>query len=442
MNGDPPTIRDFMLSLDYPFEFDEVQLRVAEKKLAIAALPFSIREFHDIRARGGSKTFDTMIIALYLASLGFEGIWFAALAKQMEQPKKYLKKIVERSYLKYLISDLMKESVIFQTGGELRIYNLTEDNARSPRADFIIYDELARADPDAYNAASSILSVTQLGLIINISTPCKTTIEEQRYEIIKRREIHHNEVLTSELWWNDISFLARKKEWYEEQKKILPGWYFRQEHECSHELPMGAVFQNVNYGEYPDWLMEDIKNQWLCSGVDWNPVAGHWVAGGKWTKDLRNFVVLEEHDIGQGYAVDMNIEQFHVIALRGVNGDHLTMEEGGINEEYTKWFKKMQDVVNLGYPEQNYHYEEWDSAGLNKLQAVTYIIQNGITIWVDKVRFPNLAKMIEDCQWDPDSPEPKIKKDASNSPHALDAFLHAISKRNRNVAEVEMGRFY
>jgi hypothetical protein len=401
-----------------------------------------LREILDKRARGESKTFDTTELALYLASLGFKGIWFGAAKDQIEQPKKYMKFIIENSYLKYLISDLLKESVSFQTGGTLKLKNLTEMNARSSRADFIVYDEEAQADRDAYNAAVNILAGSELSLIIHISTPCKATVFEENYSRLQVREITSGEQFIFSRTWEDASWLRAKSDWYKEQQKILPKWYFDQEHLAEFTSPLGAVFKNVNYGEYPDWLMEDIKSQWLCSGVDWNPVAGHWVVGGKWTKDLRNFVVLEEHDIGQGYAVDMNIEQFHVIALRGVNGNHLTMEEGGINEEYTKWFKKMQDVVNLGYPEQNFHYEEWDSAGLNKLQAVTYIIQNGITIWVDKVRFPNLAKMIEDCQWDPDSPEPKIKKDASNSPHALDAFLHAISKRNRNVAEVEMGRFY
>lgn len=426
-----------MLSLDYPFEFDEVQLRVAEKKLTLALLPFSIREFHDIRARGGSKTFDTMIVALYLASLGFEGIWFAALAKQMEQPKKYLKQIVERSYLKYLLSDLMKESVFFQTGGELRIYNLTEDNARSPRADFIVYDELARADSDAYNAASSILSVTQLGLIFNISTPCKATIEEKRYDIIKRREIVHNEELISELWWSDISFLARKKEWYDEQKRLLPGWYYRQEHECSHESPMGAVFKNVEYGRVPDWLMDAVEDEPVRSGLDWNPVAGHVIVGIKWTKDLKHCVVMEEANIGQGYSTEMTMEQWNVIKLKASFGNHLNYECSGINEFYVKWVNKMKS--DFAFPDQNWHSEEWDSAGINKLKIATFIIQNAICIWVDKIRLPLTAKGIEDCQWDPESPTPKLKKDKAASPHFLDAFLHAASEENRRDTKITFG---
>ncbi len=48
--------------------------------------------------------------------------------------------------------------------------NLTELNARSARADFIIYDEEAQADEDAYNAAVNILAGSPLGIIIHIST--------------------------------------------------------------------------------------------------------------------------------------------------------------------------------------------------------------------------------------------------------------------------------
>ena len=55
MKGNPPTIREFMLSLDYPFEFDEWQFRIAEKKIALNYFPFDLREYHDIRARGGSR---------------------------------------------------------------------------------------------------------------------------------------------------------------------------------------------------------------------------------------------------------------------------------------------------------------------------------------------------------------------------------------------------
>ena len=104
-----------------------------------------MRETVDIRCRGGSKTFDSMLLGLYLSSLGFNGIWFSSGRDQLNQPKKYLKFIIENSYLKYLVKELLKESVLFKNQGDLILKNLTELNARSARADFIIYDEEAQA---------------------------------------------------------------------------------------------------------------------------------------------------------------------------------------------------------------------------------------------------------------------------------------------------------
>ena len=377
-----------------------------------------------------------MEIFQYLGHLGYTGIWFSPGKKQCEQPQKYLKYIIERSYLKYMIEDLLKTSVTFKNGGSLQIINLTELNARSPRADFVVYDEESQAEMDAYRAAVSILTVTNMGFIFHISTPTKGSIFEENYDRLRVREKKTGKKYIFSRKWSDVSYLARKESWYMEEKSIRPPWYFRQEHEASFELPMGAVFQNVQFGAYPDWLLDSVMDRDLCSGLDWNPVSGHWIASIRFDKDLQNIVVMAEHDIGQGYAVEMTNEQWNIIRDKGTHTNRIVMESGGLNEEYTRWIKKL--IGKCNYPDQNFFYEEWDAQGINKLQACTWVIQHGICIWCDRDRFPNLAKMIEDCRWDPDATEPKIQKDPANSPHALDAFLHAISKKNREPITYEV----
>jgi len=52
--------KEYAESIDLDYERDDFQLRYSEKKLALANLPYHLRESLDIRARGGSKTFDTM----------------------------------------------------------------------------------------------------------------------------------------------------------------------------------------------------------------------------------------------------------------------------------------------------------------------------------------------------------------------------------------------
>lgn len=428
-----------------PYTHEDWQIEHLEG--AVKALTYPIREIMLIRTRGGSKTQDTMKLCLYLIYLGFEGLYFTANASQLERPKIYMKQLISRSFLKYCVEDQRKMQVEFQGSGMLTLENLTESKALSPRADFIVFDEERKADPDAYNNTLGIFSNTEMLFVIHISTPEKASIFEDNYEELKIREEEYGVPLVFERELEDVSFLwdnpARRARYLQIMKRS-PQWFVDQEFHCKFVLPSGAVFQNVEYGKYPDWLMSQIQHQHLCSGVDWNPVNGHWLVGGKWTPDMMNFVFLEAHDIGKGYAVDMNIEQFNAIVRHGTNGKHITMEKSGLNEEYIHWFRKLENKVGIGSQQQNFHYEEWDSQGIEKQKIVTFIIQNGITLWCDKTRadLAILAKMIGDCRWDPKSPVPKLKKNPADSPHALDGGLHGMSKKNISTSEIEVARFY
>jgi hypothetical protein len=428
-----------------PYIHEDWQIEHLEA--ALRALTYPIREIMFIRTRGGSKTQDTMKLCLYLIYLGFEGLYFTANASQLERPKIYMKQLISSSFLKYCVEDQRKMQVEFQGSGMLTLENLTESKALSPRADFIVFDEERKADPDAYNNTLGIFSNTEMLFTIHISTPEKASIFEDNYDALKQRELEYDVPLVFERELEDVSFLwddpARRARYLEIMKKA-PQWFIDQEFHCKFVLPAGAVFQNIEYGKYPDWLMAQIQNQWLCSGVDWNPVSGHWLVAGKWTPDFKNFVFTECHAIGKGYAVDMNIEQFNAIAQHGAMGNHITMEKSGLNEEYIHWFRKLMDKTGFGWQDQNYHYEEWDSQGIEKLRIITFIIQNGITLWCDKTRedLRILAKMIGDCRWDPESPTPKLVKNPAKSPHALDGGLHAMSKKNRSISVIEVSRFY
>lgn len=398
----------------------------------------------DVRARGASKTFDTMEDAIYLAYIGYKGIWFSSGKSQLEQPTEYLAYIIDRSQLirKSLIKNkILTQSIVFKNGGRLKLRNLTELNARSSRADFIVYDEEAQADEAAFNAAVSILAGSNLGFVFHISTAAKATIFETNHDRIKLREGRFGTKNVFYRPWDKVGFLAIKREWYEEEKRIKPGWYFRQEHECSFELPSGAVFKNVKYKPYSEIEEGMIEDQQLCSGVDWNPVAGHWLVAVKWNRDMKHVYVMEAHPLGNGYTHEMTMEQYNIIRTYYMRGNALTVEDGGINEAYVKWLQERESENGLS-GNRMLNYEEWDSAGVNKLQACSFITQNGICIHVDKARFEVVAKMIEDCHWDTEATEPKIAKDKADSPHALDAFLHAISDLNRQDGMIDISRFY
>lgn len=440
-----PDLFDYYLdTIDLPYKRDDWQIDYSKTKLALINVPLYLRETVDRRGRGASKTFDTMEINLFLACIGYRGIWFSSGRDQLEQPKSYLQYIINRSpFLRRKIdrNKLLKESVEFISGGTLKLKNLTELNARSGRADFITYDEEAQADEDAYNAAVSILAGSNLGFVFHISTPTKASVFEKNYDRVVARERKTGIKLTFRVIWDRASWLRAKKEWYEEQKRIQPGWYFRQEHEASFELPSGAVLQNIIFGAYPEWLTAAIQHEPLLSGVDWNPVNGHWLASVKFTPDMKNCVLMEERSLGKGYTHELSTAMYNAIRPYYMRGNKLCVEDGGINEAFVKWLKDM-DAINPWSGERHLRYEEWDSAGVNKMNAITFLVTNGIVIWIDEDRFPIIAKQLRDMHWDTEATEPKIWKDKADSPHAEDAFLHAISKKNRLDGVIEMGRFY
>ena len=442
----PENYEKYLKTIDLPYVRDPWQIKIGKQKIRLKDEPLYLRETIDRRGRGVSKTFDTMEQNLFLAVIGYRGIWFSSGRDQLEQPKIYLRYIIDHSpLLQSQISELLKESVIFKSGGTLKLKNLTELNARSGRADFITYDEEAQADEDAYNAAVSILAGSNLGFVFHISTPTKASIFEKNYVRIRKREKETGIKLTFRVMWDQASWLRAKTEWYEEQRAIKRAegkeWYFRQEHEASFESPSGAVFQNVEYGKYPDWLWESIKYEPLLSGIDWNPISGHWLVGVKFTPDKKHVVIMEEHPLGKGYTHELSNAMYNIIRKYYMNGNRLCVEEGGINDAYVLWLKQ-KEGENRTYGDRYVKYEEWDSAGVNKLNAVDSLNHNGVTIWVDEGRFPTMARQIEDCQWDSDATEPKIKKDKADSPHALDAFLHATSPKIRTLSQIEVTRFY
>jgi len=428
-----------------PYEHEEWQIEHMEGALRALTLP--IREIMMIRTRGGSKTQDTMKLCLYLTYLGFEGIYFTANSSQLERPKIYMKDLIRRSFLKWCVDEQRKEAVEFIGSGRLELINLTEGKAISPRADFIIFDEERKADPDAYDNTQGIFADTSMLFTIHISTPEKHSIFEDNHETLKRRELEYGEPLVFERQLYDVSYLwddPNRRARYLELKKKLPGWFWRQEFECSFELPSGAVFQDVIYEPYTDELMKLVESQDYCSGIDWNPAAGHCLSCVKWLPDYSGVVVMKEINLGAGYAIELTDTMFHKIAPWFTNGNKLVIEDGGINIPYVKWFKEIINKLRFSWHNQRWYPEEWDSQDVAKMAACTYIIQHGITIYVDKMRFPETAKCIEEAHWDEDAKgsNPKLAKDKANSPHFLDAFLHAISEKNRDDIQIEMSRFY
>ena len=415
--------------MGFPYEKEPWQLEDLE--IIIQSVVFPIGEVLVIRARNGSKTEDMILLALYLCYLGYDVIFFAAQESQIRKPQQYLADFIDRSFLQYLVGEQAKRSVYFEGGGSVQLLNLTEKQARSPRADCIIFDEEAQADINAYRASDGIMKSSQLGLKVHCSTPIKGSIFEENCDNLKKREKKYKQPLVLERKCWDIKFLMKNRAQYEAEKEyydsIGMGWFFRQENECTFENPHGAIFRSVIYdsediNKYIEQNNLVFTDNLFC-GLDWNPVAGHYIVAGRWSRDKTAFLVYNVLCLKMGYSHEMSRDNYLQISPYMTDGNKLGVEAGGINEAHCDMLRKHMGDGSI-IPKQVW-FEEWDSSGKNKYNAVMNLISKMLLI--DKSKFGVLAKEVSEAHWDDKSTEPKLYKNPSDSPHALDALLHAVS---------------
>ena len=395
-----------------------------------------------MRSRGGAKTWDMVALNLYLASLGWKGYWFSTSDDQLDQPKEYFHYILDHSFLKHMIKSRITTKVKFKNGGKLKLTILTPKKARSGRADFVTFDEEREAEEKLFNSAIGVISKSTFGMIFHISTPVKGNVFEKNHRKLKLREaITGHQFVFSRPWW-EIGFLARNKEFYEEEKRTKPQWWYEQEYCAMFTSPLGAVFKNVVYDVFElingKWVLKLplILDKRVVSGLDWNPVSGHWCVGGQWLENMQGFLVTHADPIAVGYSHELKEDAYNKIKQYAIHRKSLCMEDGGTNIPFVKWFKEWFGK-DRAKRDVNVRYEEWDSQGLNKTNAALGIL--AVTIYVDRIRFPELAEQIENTRWVKDTSKLELEKDPIDSPHAIDGFLHAVNKVM--LKEVGLRRF-
>jgi hypothetical protein len=367
-----------------------------------------------VRARGGSKTKDIGVISgLYIASLGFHSVCYVAEADMLTQPKAYMKQLIQNSFLRYKVSDWLKESVTFNNGGLYELLNLTEGKARSRRVDWLYYDEEAQAIQEALDAAEGTLSVSKLGCIRHGSTP----VRGSPFDVTIQRLLKEGYPVMIRPW-QQLAHLNPAH--IERMRKKLPGWFFRQEYECSFEAPQGRVFENVTRGSYDlSKLINNYQRTYTHYGLDWNPRAGHYLVGSRWNDEYTKCFVISERNCG----TDMNTVITSIInMLEQYPNALLEMEDGGTNSGYCEAFFTLCHERHIPSQITNRCYRRpWDSAGKNKHKSITLLM--GSQIYVDPDITPEVASWLDIAHWDEKSTEPKLEKDPDQ--HALDGFLHS-----------------
>lgn len=407
---DTTTFEEYCNALEVGYELDEWQL--AQMKIALDP---SHPEVLIIRSRSGSKTFDMMEALLYMAWIGLTAIFFVSKGKQTKQPKKYLQDFKTKTFLKYAFDRryALDLSVRFHSGGEFSIVHLTEGNCRSLRADILYFDEESQADLVAFNASTPILAHSFLAKTIHGSTPQKGTVFEKNYQRLRQKGAP---ILSRK--WHEISFI--NKDLVAREKETKPGWFFRQEYECSFEAPMGKVFENVLEGDFDSILAlqrTDKHRRHTHYGVDWNPSAGHWIAGTRYSDDGHKLFILMEKNLGTDLKTVLNF----LFQLHEKDPDSIIeVEDGGTNTGFCEALELIAREMGLDFSWMV--RREWDSQGKNKMLSITCTYDS--TIYVNPLITPELAYWLDVAHWDAESDTPKLEKDPDQ--HPLDCGLHSF----------------
>lgn len=388
------------------------------------------REVLVIRSRGGSKTFDAMIVCIYYAYLGFHVIFWCSSKSQMEQPCDYLSDLTSNNFLQYCIADQTKLKIEFDNRGWIKIRNLTKKQVRSQRCDLECFDEEAQADKDVYNASSPVLSVSKIKRKIHLSTPVLGSVFEENY---KRLIEDHKPVLS--LRWDQCAHMNQDVEFMRTELKTKSRWWIRQEYFCSFEAAHGAVFENVIHGPFDlTGLCNNYNRTHIHYGVDWNPVAGHFIVGTRWSDDYSKLYVIMEKNLGTNINTVLN-SIFEL--LRKDEHSLCEIEDGGTNCGYCdSLFSLAYQLVVEDEKLRNIltriQRRSWDSAGKNKGQSINNV--QPCVIYVDPQITPGVSYWLSASTWDENykGNDQKLKKDSEQ--HPLDSFLHSSWIGDRGVS--------
>ncbi len=340
---------------------------------------------------------------------------------------KYCTPFLEAILIPDKIEMKKKSTAVMTYRGYVEIRSLgSYGDRRGPRADVVIYDEEREAKKQDYEDSQHVMSGTEMLLQIHLSTPFEASVFHKNYIRLKAEEAACGQQLVFERPWDTIPRFLKHRAKYERIRDRLERegklWEFRVEYECKFEMPHGRIFTNVIYDTYPKnikSLLHGIK----YSGLDWNPVAGHWLSGGHWILNNSTFVVTDSIALGYGDSHDLKEPFYRTLAPFFTNGNILIAEKGGINDPFCRKLDGLLAKYDTEVLNRRIAYEEWDNQGLNKYNNAMYL--RARTLYIDEQRFPDLAEQIRTMSWDEEAPEPKIKKLPASSPHGADGLLHA-----------------
>lgn len=393
-----------------------------------------IKEAMWLRNRGGSKTRDGVTLAIFLGYqkrdireynedktfniLGKEWmrvVWFAAGEDQLEQAIDYFKQ-------SRFVDKVFKQRVYLKNGNKIKIRIATPKQAKSPRADFVFFDEEQDMDIKIYGDILGTMATSPNAKKLHMGTTLVGTQLHKNFERLDPLGLVFEHHIDECVWVDEEEAL----ETYAGQ----PDEVIQSQLYCRWVQPGGKVFKDVEVRD----LTEDEYKMVLPGhyyGIDPNPKSGHALVR---TRYLGNYdepyaiyidAELSSKDLEKIY--DSNKKDTHLLAdwiLQHLYYFTYYEIEGQHGEELYKLLEELVEDENSEYMRnlfyQNVQLIYWDEK--NKMRRVYKLRQNKIII---NPKCEETAYHVNHIYWDPKDPKGKIQKNPDM--HFADGFLHSPS---------------
>lgn len=408
------------------------------------ATGYVIRERMWLRNRGGSKTRDGVTLAVFLAYqkraimrynantdeeeirgyAWMRVVWYAAGKDQLEQALDYFR---ESRYVKFCYS----QNVHLWNGNKIKIRVATPKQAKSPRADFVFFDEEQDMDKKVYWQILGTMATSPNAQKLHMGT---TEVDSQLHDNFLRLEplglvIEHH--ISDCNWKKEEEALA---EYAGQPQAIIDSQLY-----CKWVRPGGLIFQNIEVRD----LTEDEYKMILPGkyfGCDPNPKSGHALVLSRYLGSYENpYAIFVEREVGSKELLkwtssddpDKHTTKMAKYILGELDNKTFVEIEGQHGEEL---YDRMEELVE----------EQVLTLQLHALQLRKVFFQNvSLFYWNEEEKLkriyylrlvpkiiisPNCietARFVKAMAWDPKEPKAKVLKTPDQ--HFADGFVHGPS---------------
>lgn len=377
--------------------------------------------------RRGGKTRGMTVVCIFLALLGYMGMWRASFTDQLHMAKYWFLKNPFVLKVSYGQTD---NRVVIMNSPDISFDVIAPGKTQSRGVDFIGLDEecmivAGSKKYDVYEKLRPSLADSTFKHFMHGSTPEVDTVAETNYLFLKDEEIRKQTQLVAEHPWQDCHWITAE---FIETERLLHAddpYYVALQYELEWTVLGGKVFKNIirvgdpQYPMFPIGYLDSIKP--THGGVDFNGDINKHYLGTIAYNDSFIFALDEFQFDDLNFLLEWHKDKEHV---------SLELEDGMYNTQFTDDTKEMGLKCNYNM--------NWtgDKGGDKKMLRVQKARARKIII--NKARTPKLYDNLNSCSWNRHKLRTEIRK--TKDQHGLDWLLHALHEASGDISIPNRGK--